>query len=834
MGRFYKTAKPEMMDFMFKVPEQAIMTAIKGADAQLEGQEAYLTDLQKQLKTAALEEDEEKRKARVTELEGKIREHSLKLFENPLLAIKEQKGIRDLGQEIYKDLTEGELYAYNTNYATRQKYYEKAVEDATGKDGRLNVDQVKNAMAAFDAQYKMKEGAKFNKETGKFNPYGTELLYDYVDKSKYAADVANGWESTKYEELKSSQNGSYWWDIGKKTDVLELDELTLGIYNIMSTDPTVMQQVMQDIQLKAQAKAAQEARLTGGNYEELEEKYFNQFRDEEFGVYDPATKQLALEEVLDEKGQPKINEQTKKPIMKFVNPGNLYRIAQAAADKKNKNDIGTTEKMTGADEFAKIDYTKKKELENARALEADKQASHFDRLTGQYIETTFEGTTLEEAEAGLDKQLNGLSTSVLDYKNNLFKVLTAGKNLNTKQIEAINLKFKELFPESDGANMKPKFNELETYLASLGFEGDPNITGVKEYKEQWESAFNNYENKKELLRTMKDQTKENLPDIDKFTYKALELVEKQARDELSSLEDDLRNNNLGPYGNSEAQLKKLIAEQESKIKDARKDKKSIISKNLNLNPEDNSKNADGTNKNRNTVSFATYQTAGDLLADLGVDSTKVSAVRKVLNDAKKDDFFALFGGASGAGTFVRNQKGTAMEPLKGTTLGEYFTQQDKFTRAYNEETGELVIKSVASGSTVFQGNVGNYYIAIDDLDRLGTNSIATTISGTQLVNGKSVPVTFDLYTNQLTSSATKAALGDVKDELALLAFERDAKKTIQQANSPTFKFRNKSGRVLYSKSPDGQGIFEFYDDAGIRQGEAIGSKAALAYWKVFK
>ena len=47
MGRFYKTAKPEMLDFMFQVPEQAIMTAIKGADAQLEGQEAYLTDLQK-------------------------------------------------------------------------------------------------------------------------------------------------------------------------------------------------------------------------------------------------------------------------------------------------------------------------------------------------------------------------------------------------------------------------------------------------------------------------------------------------------------------------------------------------------------------------------------------------------------------------------------------------------------------------------------------------------------------------------------------------------------------------------------------------------------------
>ncbi len=126
MGRFYKTSKPEMIDFMFKLPEQAIMTAVKGADAQLEGQEAYLTDLQKQLKTAALDPDEAKRKARVAELEKKISEHSLKIWENPLAAIKEQKGIRDLGQEIFKDLTEGELYAYNTNAAIRKEFEKKS------------------------------------------------------------------------------------------------------------------------------------------------------------------------------------------------------------------------------------------------------------------------------------------------------------------------------------------------------------------------------------------------------------------------------------------------------------------------------------------------------------------------------------------------------------------------------------------------------------------------------------------------------------------------------------------------------------------------------------
>lgn len=833
MGRFYKTSKPEMIDFMFKLPEQAMMAAVKGADAQLEGQEQYLTDLQKQLKTAALDPDEKRRKARVTELEKKISEHSLKIWENPLAALKEQKGIRDLGQEIFKDLTEGELYAYNTNAAIRQQYYNKAVEDATGKDGRLNVDQVTTAMKAFDLQYASKQGAQFNKETGKFNPYGTELLYDYMDNSEYAKKTAENWEPTTTETWKKTKEGNYWKSEMKRTEILGLDDLTMGILNTMTLDEKVTQPLIQGLQHQAQIKAIEEVKRTGGDYETLYDQYFDKLYQQEFGEIDPATGQLALKPVIDPATkEQKIDPVTKKPISEFKNPGNLYRIAQAAADKKDKNNI-TTKEDYDADPFDLQAAGKALELANARALEADKQPTVFDRETGEFIETTFEGSTLEEAEAGLDKQLNGLSTSVLDYRNNLFNVLTKGKNLSTEEIDKIKLKFEDLFPTLGGAYAKPNFIELEKYLASVGFEGDVNVTGVKEFKQQWESSYSTYENKKELLKTMKEQTKENLPDIDKANYKAFEIEEDIARTKLSQYEKDLEKSNLKDYG-SEGQLKKLIAAEEEKIKNARAQKKKIISNNLNLNPEDTEKNADGTNKNRNTLSFSTYQTHGDLLRGLGVEESKVARVNKVLNDAKKSDFFSLFGGASGAGTFIRNKKGNAMEPFKGSTLGEYFTQPDKYTKTYDEDSGELIIKSITSGDVVLKGNVGDYYIAIDDLDRLGTNSIATTISGSQIINGKPVPVTFDLYTNQLTSTDIKSAIADVSDELSLLAFERKAQKMIEQSKSPKFKVRNDSGRVLYSKSPQGEGIFEFYDDNGNRFTEVKNSKAALAYWKKFK
>ena len=816
MGRFYKTAKPEMLDFMFKVPEQAIMTAIKGADAQLEGQEAYLTDLQKQLKTAALDKDEERRKQRVAELEGKIREHSLKIWENPLLAIKEQKGIRDLGQEIYKDLTEGELYAYNTNYAARQEYYKKAVEDATGKDGRLNVDQVKNAMAAFDAQYNMQGGAQFNKETGKFNPYGTELLYDYIDKSKYAADVAEGWTSQKLESLKSEPRGAYWWDVGQKTDVLELDDLTMGIHNTMLTDPTVMQQVTQDIQLKAQAKAAQEAMVSKGDYKTLYDKYFNQFRDEEFGVIDPAKKQLKLEEVKDENGKPKINEQTGKPIMKFVNPGNLYRIAQAAADKKDKNDITTTEKMTGLDELAKINA----QLDADKALagykkELENPVVGWNTETGEHLEQTLPGNTYDEIATELDAREQNLSTSLETYKKQLLTVL--GKNATTQ--EELDLIDGQLKTYLGGEN--PNFAGLKTFLVDKGIGmGKEGLTGVDDFQKTYEKSKIDLNNKRNLLNTHLEENKENLD--------AWDLLQINNRDlEIADIKKQIQGyqNNINKETSSvkKQQYQQRISELENQIKKKENDKKSIIGKKINFNV-----NVTG---NKNLTARSSLQTRGDLLQDWGISESEAKAVTRALDDLGKQPLFNWIGGASGAK--IRNNDGTGMQDFKGSTLAQFFTDNN-YKKEY-DENGKLTITSIDDNQVVFKGKVGQYSVAVDDFDQVGANSIATRILGQRWDSGRKqwVETVYDVYipANELTNKAVSSALSKVKDEQEFTALERKAENIAKTTVGKNYIYQhNKYVSIQPKGGEGGKPLYIFTDDNG-RQEIAKTSQEALALFK---
>ena len=53
MGRFYKTAKPQMIDFMYKIPENLILASIKAKDEELAAVEKDIFTL-KNLKSQAL------------------------------------------------------------------------------------------------------------------------------------------------------------------------------------------------------------------------------------------------------------------------------------------------------------------------------------------------------------------------------------------------------------------------------------------------------------------------------------------------------------------------------------------------------------------------------------------------------------------------------------------------------------------------------------------------------------------------------------------------------------------------------------------------------------
>ncbi len=266
MGRFYKTSKPEMLDFMYKLPEQAILGAVKSADAKLDAQSQYLTDLQKQLQVNALSWDKEKKDAKVKEYEDLVKQHTYNIYNNPLAALNEVKGIRELGTTIHEDLTRGELFAYKGNYDQRAKYYEEAKKRATDKEGKIRIQDLNTAMEAFDLKYggvDGKTGANYDKTTGKYNVYGTEDLTDYFDVSKYAKETAEGWVSHQGSNWNVSSDGMYWHKQEKKYDILGLDELTMGIYSTARNNENLVDHNVQKMKIEAQREAFMEAQKTG-------------------------------------------------------------------------------------------------------------------------------------------------------------------------------------------------------------------------------------------------------------------------------------------------------------------------------------------------------------------------------------------------------------------------------------------------------------------------------------------------------------------------------------------------------------------------------------------
>ena len=524
MGRFYKTAKPEMMDFMFKVPEQAIMTAIKGADAQLEGQEGYLTDLQKQLKTAALEPDEEKRKARVTELEGKIREHSLKIWENPLLAIKEQKGIRDLGQEIYKDLTEGELYAYNTNAQKRAAYQEEQMKRATQKDGSIRVQDVDKAMANYDLQYKLNQGAQFNKETGKFNPYGTQNIVNYFDNMKYATDIAGKMKTHKTKEWQAYSDGVNWFKQSDAYEILGLDEATAGVYATMTNNQDLTDRVNYDIRTEALSRALNQNRM--GKLKLIEEEV----RADYYGERDKTTNELILVPVLNEDGTPKKEKVTvkdangkekviEKPVMEPKKKGLLLEQAASAADLYDVNDYEGGKDFLGMDQgyLANLQsQLRKQEEEFKKNLEAP---AVIDVYSNEVSEGILAGKSHVEVEENLNKLKANLDTQLHDTKTQILTSLTLSKKItDTNQYDKIDKAITAFLQGAGGPDWKGLDNYLKNTMVAgrplSGIEGANNVTIgtiTQGLQEKYIQANTQYDNQKNYYTKLIDDADKQLP-----------------------------------------------------------------------------------------------------------------------------------------------------------------------------------------------------------------------------------------------------------------------------------------------------------------------------------
>jgi hypothetical protein len=766
MGRFYKTAKPEMMDFMFKVPEQAIMTAIKGADAQLEGQESYLTDLQKQLKTAALDPDEEKRKTKVTELEKKISEHSLKIFENPLAAIKEQKGIRDLGQEIYKDLTEGELYAYNTNAQRRASYQEEQMKRATQKDGSIRVQDVDKAMAIYDLQYRVNEGAQFNKQTGKFNPYGTQNIVNYFDNMKYAEEIASKMRTHKDKSWQATKEGSYWFKTTTANEILGLDEGTAGTYSMMVNNKDLTDRVNYDIRTEALSRALNENRMKDIDLIE------DEIRTDYYGERDKTTKELILVPVLNEDGTQKKEKVTvkdangkekviEKPVMQPKKEGKLLQQARAAADLYDIHDTEGGKDMTGQDAFDLAAFNsnlRKQEEEFKKNLDAPVV---IDVFSNEVSEGILAGKTHEEVEKNLTDQKTMLDSQLHNTKSQILQSLSlSDKITDPNQYDKIEKDITVFLQSTEGPDWKGLDNYLKTTLVNgmslSGITGTDNITVgtlTKGFQDKYIQANVQYENQKNYYdKLINDADKQLRPELTTKGMSNLSAQISEDEQEVKDIETLISNYEKDPFPgrysanfNIEVEKKKLIT-----LKDDIQRRKATLVTNKQLRniALDNVVNFNAnTPDSKNNLNKKILSMGGNAFRSYGASDTEVKRFNAALNQMKKDSY-KMLAEATKAKQIVNGKPVdfNLNELISETLLGKDLVSQE------TDEEGNLIIKTKDASYTLEILSVG---LSRDDIQGIGQSPWHYKLRATNPQTKKQEIIdVYQPYENVQTNEAT--------------------------------------------------------------------------------
>lgn len=579
MGRFYKTAKPEMVDFMYQVPEQAILSAIKGTDASIEEQEKFLTDFQKQLKHQALTPDVERQKELLKQYEDQIKERALKLHTNPLEALKERQKTRELGNKLYEDITRGELAAQYGNYAARQKHLEEETKRATDKDGTIRYEDLTRAMAEFDRRYAAekkdettgeiieKAGLNYDPTTGKYRSYTPEKLVNYYDTQKEFANIAKDWKPSVDSDIttvdmKNIFGGNHYVTTRTGRTILPLNELTKGVFFTGLYDSKLGNYYDQQIEIAGQGDKNRKQQAFNSIYGE---------RVDPLNKFSP----FVMEPATDAEGRPvmkqvKTTEDGKEvikevPEMVIKNPGSLYQAAQLAASKQDINKT-VDETKVELSELDKIRLKSQLDLQNSLALKDDEEKRQYSDVwysTSEIQTNTFgDVTDWKQFENNRTKAKTNMVDVVANAKLNLGSII---ENSNLPKTERdkhiVNLhqlmqKQLELVKE----NMTPNWTEIQEYIKANNLEGINGVgTGIKNLKSTITTLQTNYNNDNEAYSYAIKKAKDRKYGNTSLTY---EEVLQQAQDEKDKAKQEY-NESIGDsakekkYQEAETKLKSL-------------------------------------------------------------------------------------------------------------------------------------------------------------------------------------------------------------------------------------------------------------------------------------
>lgn len=242
MGRFYKTTDPQMLDFMYKLPENLYMNVIQNVDRDIATKEAQTLSLYDKLQMNALYKDEPRRQEIVKGYESRVDELTRKLAENPLEFRKQEGSIRQLARDIHEDWTRGEAAAIQGNFAARETYKKKYAELVAA--GKANAADFNAAMNYFDKNF---QGTSYNKDTNLYNQYITEDLAKFINIEDIAETRGQGYLADVTEKLGAFKEGNYLYTSKDKTKRVTYEEIHNGVITAMQNDKELMDYYKQQI-----------------------------------------------------------------------------------------------------------------------------------------------------------------------------------------------------------------------------------------------------------------------------------------------------------------------------------------------------------------------------------------------------------------------------------------------------------------------------------------------------------------------------------------------------------------------------------------------------------
>ena len=241
MGRYYKTATPQSMDFMYKLPENLMFKVAQQASDDITQNQAAVYDLYGKLQLPAIENDKEEAKALLSGYENKINDIAKTLQDNPLEFRRKSGEIIGLAREMGKDFSSGKAANISSRYASMGEWEKRQYENKDIKD--------KQAILAMKADIlrrdKQAGGLRYNPVTGTGSSLPVEELYGTIDLSKQFMDRADKIVAQVTASGGADKDGKYIYTWNNKTERRTPEQIRDVLYREFLADKDTQNYIQQ-------------------------------------------------------------------------------------------------------------------------------------------------------------------------------------------------------------------------------------------------------------------------------------------------------------------------------------------------------------------------------------------------------------------------------------------------------------------------------------------------------------------------------------------------------------------------------------------------------------